>query len=84
MPEYDCKSKCTTKEYRDNYDKIFRKKVRCKLTYTNKDSVIKEFESRSHAEWFAHNEGDHLIRMVYLDDIVSEYIEDGTIGIALP
>jgi hypothetical protein len=66
-------SKPATKEFRDNYDRIFGEKEekccgKCKppkvlyeLTYSNDVKIVKEFNTVEEAQWFIHNEGDHVV-----------------------
>lgn len=37
-----------------------------KLKYSDGSVVIKTFPNKREAEWFIHNEGDHLIEATYL------------------
>jgi hypothetical protein len=39
-----------------------------KLTYSNAKSSIKTFKTLEEANWFFHNEGDHLIKVERLYD----------------
>jgi hypothetical protein len=70
-------TKPATKEYRDNFDAIFRKSAEFNiekeikkqnkaylemlLIYSNGEQKKMPFTSEQEASWFVHNEGDHLV-----------------------
>ena len=35
--------------------------------YSDKKSVLRTFNNKQEMEWFAHNEGDHLIKVELID-----------------
>lgn len=61
-------TKPSTQKYRDGFDAIFGKagyskppKIMYELTYSNGIKQVKEFNTVEEAQWFFHNEGDHVI-----------------------
>lgn len=57
-------SKVPNKEYKDNYDGIFG--VMYKVFYSDGSQKMHKFPDDAEAEWFLHNEGDHLINFIKL------------------
>lgn len=56
----------------DNNSKI-KPQIRVKLRYSDGKTVFKSFNNKKETEWYIHNEGDHLLEVVYVNDYTSNH-----------
>ena len=57
-------SRTWSDDYKKNHEKIFG--VKYKLFYSNGDQKTIKFSTQQEADWFMHNEGDHLVDYIKL------------------